>query len=130
MTISLTTDGLTLSVRDGKANTSCRDCIGTRTVSTERYAQFSLDMNAFGYEVVDLISGHGLSEGPSGHTPSLQRWMEDMNCFLGHVRQRAFKYLPIFLGHSLGCASSQLYFKVSTSTNRSYCVQSLFKNCF
>lgn len=45
------------------------------------------------------LRGHGLSEGPRGHTPNNAQWLDDISLLLS----RAHKGLPRFLyGHSLG----------------------------
>lgn len=45
------------------------------------------------------LRGHGQSEGPRGHTPSLEQWLDDAD----HLLERAGVDKPRFLyGHSLG----------------------------
>lgn len=68
-----------------------------------RYAHFGefLTTNAFVLNTFDL-RGHGKSEGPRGHSPSLEVIYDDFSLFLEHARD-LHPNQPIFLyGHSLG----------------------------
>lgn len=52
------------------------------------------------------LRGHGRSEGPRGHTPSLQQWMDDIQLLI----ERAPATHPRFLyGHSIGGALALAY---------------------
>ena len=65
-----------------------------------RYAHVAAALTAAGlsFHATDL-RGHGQSEGPRGHTPSLAQWLNDIDLLLG----RANPDRPRFLyGHSLG----------------------------
>ena len=65
-----------------------------------RYAHVAAALTAAGLSVhATDLRGHGRSEGPRGHTPSLAQWLDDIDLLLG----RANPDRPRFLyGHSLG----------------------------
>lgn len=65
-----------------------------------RYAHVAAAFTTAGLSLhaIDL-RGHGLSEGPRGHTPSLAQWFDDIDLLL----RGASPDRPLFLyGHSLG----------------------------
>ncbi|NIS83153.1 MAG: alpha/beta fold hydrolase [Anaerolineales bacterium] len=45
------------------------------------------------------LRGHGQSEGPRGHTPSLEQWLDDIDLMLERAGTRQGRFL---YGHSLG----------------------------
>lgn len=69
-----------------------------------RYAHVAKALNTAGYHLVAFdLRGHGLSEGPRGHTPSYTTLLDDVDIFLAQARQDFPESLPRFLyGHSLG----------------------------
>lgn len=67
---------------------------------TGRYAHVAESLNRAGIACRGIdLRGHGRSEGPRGHTPSLERLLDDVSLMIGgNTRIR-----PTFLyGHSLG----------------------------
>lgn len=75
-----------------------------------RYAHLAAQLTMAGYALLAFDQrGHGRSEGPRGHTPSLETWLNDID---GLLAQAAVRYpsCPRFLyGHSLGGAQALLY---------------------
>ncbi|HEX8992163.1 MAG TPA: alpha/beta hydrolase [Anaerolineales bacterium] len=68
-----------------------------------RFAHVGAAFSDAGYAFMGFdLRGHGRSDGPRGHTPSFEAYMQDIDLLLEHVRSR-YPGLPIFLyGHSLG----------------------------
>ncbi len=68
-----------------------------------RYQHVAEAFSSAGYALMGMdLRGHGRSEGPRGHTPSVEAFMQDIDLLLEHVRER-YPGLPLFLyGHSLG----------------------------
>ena len=68
-----------------------------------RYGHVAQALNGAGYALLSFdLRGHGRSEGPRGHTPSVESWMEDIAQLLEQAAER-FPGRPRFLyGHSLG----------------------------
>ena len=68
-----------------------------------RFAHVGEAFTSAGYALMGFdLRGHGQSEGPRGHTPSIEAFMQDIDLLLEHVHQR-YPGLPTFLyGHSLG----------------------------
>ncbi len=77
---------------------------------TGRYAHVGETFARSGYALMWMdLRGHGRSGGPRGHTPSADAYMQDIDLFLQHVRER-YPGLPLFLyGHSLGAILSLYY---------------------
>lgn len=70
---------------------------------TGRYTHVARVLTEAGYALVGFdLRGHGKSDGPRGHTPSLDAYMQDIRQFFEWLRQR-YPDIPCFLyGHSLG----------------------------
>jgi alpha-beta hydrolase superfamily lysophospholipase len=70
---------------------------------TGRYAPIGRLFADSGYGLLGFdLRGHGLSDGPRGHTPSYEALLDDISNFLGQVKDR-YPSEPIFLyGHSFG----------------------------
>jgi acylglycerol lipase len=68
-----------------------------------RFAHVGAAFSAAGYALMGFdLRGHGRSDGPRGHTPSVEAYMQDIDLLLEHVHSR-YPGLPTFLyGHSLG----------------------------
>jgi len=68
-----------------------------------RYANVGEALSKAGYALLGMdLRGHGISEGPRGHTPSLDILLDDLDLFLKTARQR-FPGVPCFFyGHSMG----------------------------
>lgn len=66
----------------------------------EHIAAF-FNKNDFSFYAFDL-RGHGLSEGKRGHTPSLERSVNDIEEFLMYVRSENNDLALFLYGHSLG----------------------------
>lgn len=69
-----------------------------------RYGDLADELNQSGYHLVGFdLRGHGLSEGPRGHTPDYNDLLDDIQTLIQHSRERFSFNLPEFLyGHSLG----------------------------
>ncbi len=69
-----------------------------------RYADVAEILNQSGYHLLGFdLRGHGLSEGPRGHTPSYDLLLDDIEIFTQEGRKKIGMDLPEFLyGHSLG----------------------------
>ncbi len=46
--------------------------------------------------------GHGRSAGPRGHVASFDHFVDDLEAFLGVVRQQHPEHPPVLIGHSMG----------------------------
>jgi acylglycerol lipase len=70
---------------------------------TSRYAHVAEAFSKEGYALFGAdLRGHGHSEGPPGHFPSIEAVMQDIDNLLEHARSR-YPELPLILyGHSLG----------------------------
>lgn len=70
---------------------------------TGRYTHVAQVLTEAGYALVGFdLRGHGKSDGPRGHTSSLDAYMQDIRQFFGLLKQR-YPDIPCFLyGHSLG----------------------------
>lgn len=68
-----------------------------------RFAHVGEAFSKAGYALMGIdLRGHGRSDGPRGHTPSIEAFMQDIDLLLEHVHAR-YPGLPTFLyGHSLG----------------------------
>lgn len=68
-----------------------------------RYAHLARALNAAGYSVLAIDQrGHGRSEGPRGHIPDFEAYMQDIDSLLTEASRR-YPGRPRFLyGHSLG----------------------------
>lgn len=68
-----------------------------------RYAHVGAALTKAGYALLGFdLRGHGKSEGPRGHTPSFNAYMNDIYLFLEEATKR-YPKIPHFLyGHSLG----------------------------
>jgi alpha-beta hydrolase superfamily lysophospholipase len=68
-----------------------------------RYAHVGASLSDAGYVLSAFdLRGHGRSQGPRGHAPRFESWMQDIDQAL-QESARAFPDLPMFLyGHSLG----------------------------
>jgi alpha-beta hydrolase superfamily lysophospholipase len=68
-----------------------------------RYSHVARAFTAAGYAIVTFdLRGHGRSEGPRGHVPSGNSFLEDIDCLLAEAANR-YPGKPCFLyGHSLG----------------------------
>jgi alpha-beta hydrolase superfamily lysophospholipase len=68
-----------------------------------RYAHVGAALSDAGYVLHAFdLRGHGKSEGPRGHAPQFEAWMQDIGRALQEAAQ-TFPDLPSFLyGHSLG----------------------------
>lgn len=68
-----------------------------------RYRHVAQALNEAGYALLSFdLRGHGRSEGPRGHTPSLTALLDDIGLLLQQAEAR-FPGRPCFLyGHSLG----------------------------
>jgi alpha-beta hydrolase superfamily lysophospholipase len=69
-----------------------------------RYADLADVLNQSGYHLVGFdLRGHGLSEGPRGHTPEYGMLLDDVERLIIESNNRFSFKLPEFLyGHSLG----------------------------
>ncbi len=70
---------------------------------TGRYGTLAERLNQEGYALMGFdLRGHGRSDGPRGHTPSFDAFMQDIAQFLEQATRR-YPSVPLFLyGHSLG----------------------------
>lgn len=77
---------------------------------TGRFAHVGEAFTRAGYALMGMdLRGHGRSGGPRGHTPSADAYVQDIDLFLQHVRER-YPGLPLFLyGHSLGAILALYY---------------------
>ena len=68
-----------------------------------RYGPLATALDGADFSLLALdLRGHGRSEGPRGHTPSYDAWLDDLSQLLDEARTR-FPNLPLFLyGHSTG----------------------------
>jgi acylglycerol lipase len=68
-----------------------------------RYGHVGAVLSDAGYVLYAFdLRGHGQSQGPRGHAPRFEAWMQDIDLALRHAAE-AFPDLPLFLyGHSLG----------------------------
>jgi acylglycerol lipase len=68
-----------------------------------RYAHVAEAFTKSGYALFGAdLRGHGKSEGPRGHFPSIDAVVQDIDLLLDHARNR-YPGVPLFLyGHSLG----------------------------
>jgi acylglycerol lipase len=68
-----------------------------------RYKELAERLNQEGYVLMGFdLRGHGKSQGPRGHTPNFESFMQDISQFLEQAARR-YPQKPIFLyGHSLG----------------------------
>ena len=71
---------------------------------TGRYAHVAETLNDSGYHLIGFdLRGHGLSEGPRGHTPEYDFLLDDIDSFIASSQQKFDFNLSKFLyGHSLG----------------------------
>ncbi|MBW6465640.1 MAG: lysophospholipase [Brevefilum sp.] len=69
-----------------------------------RYDHIGKALAKAGYHLASFdLRGHGLSEGPRGHTPGLSYLMDDIRLFLDESSKHLGNSLPKFIyGHSLG----------------------------
>lgn len=69
-----------------------------------RYADIADVFNQSGYHLLGFdLRGHGLSEGPRGHTPDYDHLLDDIQTFMQQSQEKFQFDLPEFLyGHSLG----------------------------
>jgi len=69
-----------------------------------RYANVAEIFNESGYHLIGFdLRGHGLSEGPRGHTPTYELLLDDIEGFIQESQRKFDLDLPEFLyGHSLG----------------------------
>jgi acylglycerol lipase len=69
-----------------------------------RYDHVGKALAKAGYHLASFdLRGHGLSEGPRGHTPGLSYLMDDIRLFLDESSKHLGNSLPKFIyGHSLG----------------------------
>lgn len=99
-------DGLTLVGREWKPAGEVRGVVCLVHGIGEhvgRYPHVAAALNQAGFAVIGLdLRGHGRSEGPRGHSPSYDAYLDDIDRLIGEARSR-FAGAPIFLyGHSLG----------------------------
>ena len=75
-----------------------------------RYTHVATALNQAGYTLLAFdLRGHGRSEGPRGHSPSFEIYMDDIDRLLRNAEQR-YPGLPCFIyGHSLGGLLALLY---------------------
>jgi alpha-beta hydrolase superfamily lysophospholipase len=68
-----------------------------------RYAHVGAALCDRGYVLLAFdLRGHGNSQGPRGHAPRFEAWMQDLDLSLRHAEHH-YPGLPVFLyGHSLG----------------------------
>jgi acylglycerol lipase len=68
-----------------------------------RYTHVAQVLNQAGYALLGMdLRGHGKSQGPRGHVPSIQAVFDDIDMFLAEARRR-YPDLPLLIyGHSLG----------------------------
>ena len=68
-----------------------------------RYAHVAKALTEAGYAVLAFdLRGHGQSDGPRGHTPSGEAFLDDIDCLFAEAEKR-YPGTPRFLyGHSLG----------------------------
>jgi alpha-beta hydrolase superfamily lysophospholipase len=68
-----------------------------------RYSPVAEHLTRAGYAMLGFdLRGHGLSDGPRGHTPSYMALLDDISGVLGQIQGR-YPGFPVFLyGHSLG----------------------------
>jgi acylglycerol lipase len=69
-----------------------------------RYDHIGKALTNAGYHLASFdLRGHGLSEGPRGHTPGLSYLMDDIRLFMVESSKHLGNSLPNFIyGHSLG----------------------------
>jgi len=69
-----------------------------------RYDHIGKTLKKAGYHLVGFdLRGHGLSEGPRGHSPGFSHLMDDIRIFLNESTKYLGNSLPKFLyGHSFG----------------------------
>ncbi len=85
---------------------------------SSRYDHIAKAFNAKGFNVFSYDQrGHGRSEGPKGHTPSIEILMDDIVLAIQKAQEQFGEELPVFLyGHSLG-ALEVLYFGATRQFN-------------
>ena len=98
-----TSDGVRLLWQAWEPETSARATVCLVHGMGEHSGRYLHVANAFTDAGLSLhafdLRGHGLSQGPRGHTPSLEQWLDDIDLLLS----RAPLELPKFIyGHSLG----------------------------
>ncbi len=71
---------------------------------TGRYDHIGKALSKNGYHLLGFdLRGHGLSEGPRGHTPGLTNLLDDISIFIEEAKKYLTNRIPTFLyGHSLG----------------------------
>ena len=71
---------------------------------TGRYDDLAESLNQSGYHLLGFdLRGHGLSEGPRGHTPDYDLMLDDIDTFIEASQEKFGFGPPKFLyGHSLG----------------------------
>jgi alpha-beta hydrolase superfamily lysophospholipase len=69
-----------------------------------RYDHIGKALAQSGYHLAAFdLRGHGLSEGPRGHSPGLSHLLDDISIFLDETKKHLGNSVPIFLyGHSMG----------------------------
>lgn len=101
-------DGLTLFGRawisQNSAPKGCVYLVHGLGEYSGRYADVADKLNQSGYHLLGFdLRGHGLSEGPRGHTPDYEDLLDDIQTLIEFSRERFSFNLPEFLyGHSLG----------------------------
>ena len=99
------TDGLCIksvdwSINNPKAVIALVHGHGEHKMRYQHVAEFFNKQN-IALVALDL-RGHGKSEGKTGHTPSYEQWLSDIEHFLMEVRNRYTEIPLILYGHSMG----------------------------
>jgi alpha-beta hydrolase superfamily lysophospholipase len=70
---------------------------------SSRYDHVARFLNRAGYVLLAFdLRGHGRSEGPRGHSPAFEAFMQDIDLFLAEAGRRYSKLQCFLYGHSLG----------------------------
>ncbi|MDH5474893.1 MAG: lysophospholipase [Cyclobacteriaceae bacterium] len=130
-----TTDGLCLkgvdwSIDNPKAVIALVHGHGEHKMRYQHVAKF-FSTHDIAMVALDL-RGHGKSEGKTGHTPSYDQWLSDIEHFLMEVRNRYTEIPLILYGHSMGgnIVTNYLLRKESNDIKAAIVTDPLFRIAF
>ena len=99
-------DGITIAAQSWEPDQSIKAVVCLVHGLGEHIRRYNHVATAFtnaGYAVLGAdLRGHGMSEGPRGHTPNYDQYLSDIDLEIDHAKE-IFPGKPIFIyGHSLG----------------------------